>query len=259
MILRLKVEVFGVQERRDLLAADRVIFALDVGNTDEAKELVEELRGTINFFKVGLQLHIATGLEVVRWLVEQNLKVFLDMKMEDVPETIKRSVAEVARLGVKFLTINGNGVTADAAKEGSAGSGLKILSLTLLTSLNEQDLRDLFLVHPDGRFKTLEEYVLWRSKVALDHKCDGLITCGTRASILRKHFGWKPILVSPGIRGADDPSYDQKRVSSPYQAIANGADYLVVGRPIKNSSNRVAKARQIIDEIDSALRQPTPV
>ena len=244
--------------RRNLRADERLIFALDVGNADEAKSLVDELHGAVRFFKVGLQLFIATGLSVVHWLLEQDLNVFLDMKMEDTEETIRRSVREVAKLGVRFLTIHGNGTTAKAAKEGSKGTDLKILSLTLLTSLNEQDLRDLYLVSPKSRFNALEDYVEWRAKIAIEHGCDGLISSGQNANMLRQTLGWEPIMVCPGIRPKGDADNDHKRPTTPRLAISNGADYLVVGRPIRFASDRLSKAKEIIEEIDSALHKTVP-
>ena len=239
--------------REGMPARDRLIFALDVSTATEARELIDELQGTLRFFKVGLRLFVATGLEVVNDLVGKDLRLFLDLKMDDVTETIRSSVAEVAKLGVEFLTIHGNQATAEAAKEGKGNSTLKILSLTLLTSLNEQDLRDLFLVGPGRRFPALEDYIVWRADQALRHGCDGLIASGQNVKLLRGKFGPKPLIVCPGIRLQSDSSNDHKRPSTPGQAIANGADYLVVGRPIRNASDRVDKAHQIIDEIDSAL------
>ena len=158
--------------------------------------MVDELRGLVSFFKVGLQLFIATGLSVVKWLREQNLKVFLDMKMEDTEHTILHSVKEVAKLGVTFLTIHGSGITAKVAKEASQGTDLRILSLTLLTSLGEQDLKDLFIITDYSKFKTLEDYVLWRAAQALKFGCDGLIASGQNVAVLRKKFGSDPLIIS---------------------------------------------------------------
>ncbi len=218
--------------------------------------MVDELRGLVSFFKVGLQLFIATGLSVVKWLREQNLKVFLDMKMEDTEHTILHSVKEVAKLGVTFLTIHGSGITAKVAKEASQGTDLRILSLTLLTSLGEQDLKDLFIITDYSKFKTLEDYVLWRAAQALKFGCDGLIASGQNVAVLRKKFGSDPLIISPGIRPQGEAHDDHKRPSTPHDAITSGADYIVVGRSIRNARNRRQKAHEIIDEIDSALRTP---
>jgi orotidine-5'-phosphate decarboxylase len=234
---------------RNLSAADRLIFALDVGTEEEAKALVNELKGTVRFFKVGLQLFIASGNNVVKWLVDQDLNVFLDLKMYDIGETVRRSVAEVSRLGVRFLTIHGEDQTVEAAREGKGDSDLAILFVTLLTSLGEGDL---------GEFKSVEDYVQQRGEMAMKHGCDGLITSGQNVSILRETLTANdPILVCPGIRPQGDGEDDQKRSTTPFEAISRGADYLVVGRPICNAPDRVAKAEEIILEIDAALEGAT--
>ena len=233
---------------------DRLIFALDVGSSGEAKELVEELRPAVSFFKVGLQLFIAAGPEIVRWLTVQGLHVFLDLKIHDVAATVRRSVSEAARLGARFLTIHGAGATAEAAREGRGDSQLRVLSVTLLTSHNEVDLVD--FVGPGKRFKTLEDYVFSRAGQALRDGADGLIASGQNARKLRKELGASPILVCPGIRGQEDRVDEQKRAVTAFAAIRDGADYIVVGRPIREAEDRLGKARQIIDEIKSALAMP---
>ena len=226
-------------------AADRLIFALDVGTEEEAKALVNELKETIRFFKVGLQLFIATGHSVVKWLVDQELNVFLDLKIYDIGETVRRSVGEVSRLGVKFLTIHGEDQTVEAAREGKGDAELEILFVPLLTSLGEGSL---------GECKSVDDYVQQRAEMAMKHGCDGLITSGQNVPILRETLtAYDPILVCPGIRPRGDDADDQKRPTTPFEAIARGADYLVVGRPIRNAHDRVAKAEEIILEIDAAL------
>ena len=233
---------------RDLSAADRLIFALDVGTEEEARELVNELKDTVRFFKVGLQLFIAAGNDVVKWLVDQDLNVFLDLKIYDISETVRRSVAEVSRLGVKFLTIHGEGQTVEAAREGKGDGDLEILFVTLLTSLGQGDL---------GEF-SVEEYVQQRGEMAMKHGCDGLITSGQSVPILRETLSeYDPVLVCPGIRPRGDGADDQKRPTTPFEAISRGADYLVVGRPIRNAPDRVSKAEEIILEIDAALEGTT--
>lgn len=239
---------------KHLDAKNRLIFALDVGSSEEAEALVDELKDIIGFFKVGLQLFVATGLEVIQKLIDRKLDVFLDLKMNDVPHTVRSSVREVARLGVRFLTVYGSGVTAEAAAAGKRNTNLKILSVTLLTSLDEQDLGDLLMVGHKSKFTSLEDYIIWRAEQTLSHGCDGWIASGQNAKMLRQRFGDQPILVCPGIRPAADSLNDHKRAVTPYEAIVNGADYLVVGRPIKNAGNRVRKAEEIIEEIDSALQ-----
>jgi orotidine-5'-phosphate decarboxylase len=232
-------------ENRSLSAADRLIFALDVATEEEAKALVGELKGSIRFFKVGLELFIATGNSVVKWLVDQDLNVFLDLKIYDIGETVRRSVAEVSRLGVKFLTIHGEDQTVEAAREGKGDTDLEILFVTMLTSRGEGSL---------GEFKSVDDYVQQRAEMAMKHGCDGLITSGQNAPRLRETMtAYDPILVCPGIRPRGDDADDQKRSTTPFEAIAGGADYLVVGRPIRKAQDRVAKAEEIILEIDAAL------
>ncbi len=241
------------ETRHSLPASQRLIFALDVPTADEAKSLVRELSGVVSFFKVGLQLFVAAGPSLVRWLVERDLKVFLDLKIEDVPNTMREATREVARLGARFLTIHGIGASAQAAAEGSRGSQLQILCVTLLTSLSESDLRDQGIIHSRGRFASLDDYVVWRSGEAVKNGCQGLITSGQNVARLRQVLGPEPLLVCPGIRGSGDRSDDQKRVATPAEAIGAGADYLVVGRPIRTAADRLGKARQMIAEIESAL------
>lgn len=238
-----------------LPAKDRLILPLDCETAQEALALVEQLEGIVSFYKVGLELFVAAGREVVKTLLDAKLRVFLDLKMDDVDETITRAVRQVVQLGVDFLTIHGGAATARAASKARSDSTLKILSVTLLTSLGEQDLRDLHLVGPDCRFKTLEEYLVWRADLALRNGCDGLITSGQNVRLLRDSFGERnPILVCPGIRPADTFTDEHKRPSTPYNAIMGGADFLVMGRPIRTAPDPRQKARAVIADIDAGLR-----
>ncbi|MBM3313818.1 orotidine-5'-phosphate decarboxylase [candidate division WOR-3 bacterium] len=242
-------------EPSKLAAADRLIVALDFPNAKDALGLVDKLEGAVGFYKVGLELFVATGLTVVQELKRRGFNVFLDMKMDDVEETIERAVRQVVGLNVQFLTIHGSGATADAAVRGRGNSALKIFQITVLTSLNEQDLRDLGLVGPKdrARFQSLQDYVEWRAAQSLGHHCDGLITSGQNVGRLRELFAGKhPILVCPGIRPSGTTDDDHKRPSTPYNAIMNGADYLVVGRPIRNAEFPRDRAQRIIDEIAKA-------
>lgn len=233
-------------------AKDRLIVALDFSNKRDALALVESLDGVVSFFKVGLELFMAEGCELVKELRERRKKkVFLDIKMDDVEETISRAVRQVAQMEVQFLTIYGNRATAKAANS-AKGNELKILQVTLLTSLSEEDLRDLFLVGQDKRFGSLEEYILWRAEMSLKCGCDGLISSGQNVGMLRKHFGSKPLIVCPGIRTDNGAVEDHKRPCTPFRAISDGADYLVVGRPVRDAPDPVEAARNIIAEIEKA-------
>ena len=233
---------------------DRLIVALDVPTRDEAQGLIDQLDGTVSFFKVGFQLLLAEGMDFVRELLKQDKRVFLDLKMDDVDETIIQGVREISRVQVHFLTIHGNRATARAAITGRDGSDFpKILSLTLLSSLDQQDLVDLQIVGKKRKFTNLRDYVLWRGDQAIDAGCEGLIASGDSIAHLRGRLGDKPIIVSPGIRPKGLSTDDHKRFTTPRNAIRDGADYLVVGRPIRNADNPSEMARAIVDEIEQGL------
>ncbi len=235
-------------------AKDRLIVALDVATRDEALRLADELDGLVSFFKVGYQLFLATGMDFVRELVGRRKKVFLDLKMDDVEETISLAVGVIAREDVRLLTIHGSGATAKAARKGRGQSNNpKILSVTLLTSLNHEDLTDLNIVGPTGRFAHLDQYVEWRAEQAITAGSDGLIASGSSVGSLRRRFGSGPLIVCPGIRQTADATNDHKRPATAREAMAAGADYLVVGRPIRDASNRRAKAESIIEEMESGM------
>ncbi len=241
----------------DIPARERLIVALDFNNKEAALKLVDQLGGVVSFFKVGYELFLSEGWDLIQRLSERNLKVFLDLKMDDVEETITKAVRHVATRPVEFLTVFGSGATAEAAKAGKQDSNLKILQITVLTSLGETDLSDLMLVGADQKrfkFKSVSEYVEYRAGRSLKHGCDGLIASGQNAKRLREKLGSGFILVCPGIRPGDDSTDDHKRASTPYQAIADGADYIVVGRPIRNAPNPKTKAEGIIAEIEKALQ-----
>ena len=232
----------------------RLIFALDVAGRTEAETLVAELRPSVGFFKVGLELFVSEGPDLVRWLVREELDVFLDLKLYDIPATMRRSVAAASRLGARFITIHDAGAGAAAAREGTGDSRLKVLCVTLLTSVDARDLRDSAGTGSGGRFRDLDEYVGWRARTAVSNGCDGLICSGQNVRRLRRELGPEPILVCPGIRLGADRLDDQKRVVTPYRAVRDGADYLVVGRPIRDAADPLAQARKILSEIDRGLR-----
>ncbi len=236
---------------------DRLIVALDVRTRDDALRLVDELADRVSFFKVGYQLFLATGMEFVRELVTTRRKrVFLDLKMDDVEETISLAVKVITDENVRFLTIHGSGATARAAQEGRGSATYpKILSVTLLTSLGRQDLIDLGLLGAKGRFSSLDDYVVWRAEQAINAGCDGLIASGSSAAMLREKFGDRPIIVCPGIRQSTDATDDHKRSATPREAMAAGADYVVVGRPIRDAADRRAKADAIIEEMEQGISE----
>src|SRR5947207_4463341 len=187
--------------------------------------MVERLDGLVSFFKVGIELQLAEGMSPVQNLISKGKKVFLDLKYFDVPETVERAVRRAAALGVTFLTIHGNGRNIEAAVKGRGAADLKLLSVTVLTSLDASDIQDL------GFPCSVEELVLHRAKKTLEAGCDGVIASGQEASKIREILGDKLLIVTPGIRPPGSPKQDQKRATSQRDAGLNGANYLVVSRP----------------------------
>lgn len=239
-------------------AKDRLIVALDFDSGRDALGLVRTLEGAATFFKVGYELFVSAGPAIVQELCEAGNRVFLDLKMNDVDETIIRSVRKVAGYdGVEFLTIYGTAATVEAAVKGKGESALKLLQVTLLTSMGASDLEEMLLLGPDRRFQTVDEYVLWRAEEALARGCDGLISSGENAAMLRERFGAGPVLVCPGIRPGGTGTDEHKRATTPAQAISAGADYLVVGRPIRDAAEPRVQAEAIIEEIGVALEART--
>ena len=227
--------------------AERLIFALDVQSVDEAKALVEQLGDAVVFYKIGLELFMAGGyFELLDWLASKGKKIFVDLKFFDVPETVKRAVAALAGRPVEFCTVHGNQGIMEAAV--SAGSGVKILGVTVLTSLDQGDLADL------GFSCDTAELVLSRAKRALEAGCAGVISSGLEAARLRESLGDRLLIISPGIRPVENrPADDQKRIVTPSAAFEAGADYIVVGRPIRNAADPRAAAQAIQAEIASVF------
>lgn len=240
-------------------AKDRLIVALDVATRDEAQNLVSQIGTEVSFFKVGYQLFVAEGMALVRDLMDAGHRVFLDLKMDDVEATVTLAVREIAQQGATFLTIHGNGATARAARAGIGDKDYpKILSVTLLSSLDAADLRDLGILGPGKRFGTLDDYVDWRAEQAVASQCDGLIVSGPSIARIRGTYPNIPI-ISPGIRLLHTNTDDHKRSTTPYDAIRHGATYLVVGRPIRDAANPAAVTRQIIADIDRGLADQASV
>ena len=229
-------------------AKERLIVALDVSSVDEAWAIINRLEGLVSFFKIGLQLQLSVGLAFVKELIENGNRVFLDYKYFDIEETVQRAVSQVAAIGVSFLTVHGNGPTIRAAVEGRGNSDLKILSVTVLTSLDSVDILDL------GFQCEVDELVLYRAKKALEAGCDGVIASGKEAEAIREMAGEQPLLiVTPGIRPETASLDDHKRPVTPAAAISAGADYLVVGRPITAADDPRAAAESILAEMQAAF------
>lgn len=220
---------------------DRLIFALDVPSAHEAQAMVETLGDAVRFYKLGLQLFMAGGyFELVRWLRARDKKIFVDLKFFDVPETVKLAVAQLRDKDVNFVTVHGNQNILEAAV--SVKDQLKILAVTVLTSLDRNDLNDL------GFQCDVSELVLSRARRALQAGCDGVISSGLEAPVLRQNLGHGFIVVAPGIRPVENTD-DQKRTVNVQDAFRNGADYIVVGRPIRQAPDPRAKALEIQAEI----------
>jgi len=222
---------------------ERLILALDVPTPEEGQKLVERLGSTVTFYKLGLQLFMAGGyFDLVKWLRQRGKKVFVDLKFFDVPETVKNAVRQLRSWDAQFASVHGNDEILRAAV--AEKNGIKILAVTVLTSLDEADLKDL------GFQCNVEELVLSRARRALELRCDGVISSGLEASRLRASLGDKFLIVTPGIRPvANREDDDQKRVTDVEGAFRNGADHIVIGRPITKASDPEAAAKQIQDRI----------
>jgi orotidine-5'-phosphate decarboxylase len=226
---------------------ERLILALDVQSVDEAKRLLDRVKDSVAFVKIGLELFTAAGPDIVRWVLAQRKRVFLDLKLLDIGETVKRATAAAAELGVTFLTVHATGQTVRAAVEGRGRSAMKILAVTVLTSFDEADLREMGIV------ESVHDTVLKRARLAVSLGADGVVASGVEAVMIRKELGRDPIVVIPGIRPVGDSHGDQVHVTTPAGAIAAGGDYLVVGRPIRDAADPAAAARAIQAEIKAAL------
>ena len=227
----------------ELKARERLIVALDLPSVAEAEAMIERLGDTVAFYKIGYQLVFAGGLPLARSLAQAGKQVFLDMKLHDIGNSVGRGVENVARLGVTFLTIHAYPQTMKAAVEAKAGSALKLLAVTVLTSYDDIDLNEA------GYALGVDELVADRAKRAHDLGVDGIVCAASEIPALRLMVGTDMALVTPGIRPPGSASDDQKRVLTPASAIAAGADYLVVGRPITTATDPRAAAAAIVADI----------
>jgi orotidine-5'-phosphate decarboxylase len=228
---------------------ERLIVALDVASVTEAEALVVRLGETVSFYKIGYQLAFAGGIDFARVLAGAGKRVFLDLKLHDIGNTVARGVESVARLGVSFLTVHAYPQTMHAAVDGRKGSALRLLAVTVLTSYDDADLA------AAGYDFTVSELVGERAAQARDVGIDGLVCSGEEAAMLRPVVGPSMVLVTPGIRPAGAAAGDQKRVMTPSAAIGAGADHLVIGRPIVAASDPKATAESIVAEIERAAQR----
>lgn len=228
-------------------ATDRLIVALDVPAVTDARRLVATLGDSVSFYKIGLELVFSGGLELARDLKADGKRVFLDIKLLDIGNTVERAVANVAKLGLDFLTIHGTDLkTMRAAVAGRGSSGLKILPVTVLTSLDGEDLKQ------QGIGMSPAELVLHRARLAREAGCDGVIASGQEAAAVRAATGSGFLIVTPGIRLPGGAAGDQTRITTPGDAIRSGADHIVVGRPITAASDPRAAALEFAAAIRAA-------
>jgi orotidine-5'-phosphate decarboxylase len=226
---------------------DRLIVALDLPSIAAAEAMIARLGDSVTFYKIGYQLGFAGGLPLVRQLADAGKKVFVDLKLHDIGNTVARGVESVAKLGATFLTVHAYPQTMKAAVEARGETGLKILAVTVLTSYDDGDL------HAAGYRLGVSDLVEARAQQAQVLGVDGLVSSAEEAAALRKIVGHQMSLVTPGIRPASAAVGDQKRIMTPARAIAAGADYLVVGRPVLEAADPRAAADTIQAEIVGAL------
>ena len=231
-----------------ITARDRLIVALDLPSVAEARSFVDRMGPTVTFYKIGLELFMAGGLELARALVGEGKQVFLDMKLLDIANTVERATRNAAATGVTFLTVHAHdSKTLRAAAAGKAGTGLRILGVTVLTNLDSADVRE------QGQAGSIEELVARRAKLVHDAGCDGVVASGLEAARVREVVGPGIAIVTPGIRLAGEPTGDQARAVTPQIAIASGADYIVVGRPINAAADPQQAAETFVQAIEEAL------
>ena len=230
----------------DITARDRLIVALDLSSVEAAEALIAKLGDSVSFYKIGYQLAYAGGLPLVSKLADRGKKVFIDLKLHDIGNTVASGVRSVAKMGATFLTVHAYPQTMQAAVE-ARGNTLKILAVTVLTSYDDDDL------HAAGYRLDVSDLVEARALQAEALGVDGIVCSAEEAEAVRDTVGAQMVLVTPGIRPAGANVGDQKRIMTPTRAIAAGSDYLVVGRPIVEASDPKAAADSIVEEINAAM------
>jgi orotidine-5'-phosphate decarboxylase len=225
-------------------AADKIIVALDVATKGQALELVEQLRGDISFFKIGLQLYTAEGPEIVCAVLSSGAKVWLDLKLYDIPNTVARAVESASDLGVQMLTIHlSGGSEMIRAATGARANNMLLLGVTVLTSATEQMLREI------GITDTVEEQVVRLARLGVEAGIDGLVASPHEIKMLRHEFGDRIKIAVPGIRPVSSMAGDQKRFMTPREAMEAGVDYLVIGRPITTHCDPANAVAKILEEL----------
>jgi orotidine-5'-phosphate decarboxylase len=226
---------------------DPVIIALDFESAGEADALVSSLGASAGFYKVGMELYAAAGMDYVRGLIDRGKRVFLDMKYYDIGETVRRAVSVAARSGAEFLTIHGVGQVMRAAIEGRGDSNMKLLAVTVLTSFDQNDVREL------GYDCALPDLVAQRVRLAMQVGVDGIVGSPVEARSIRAAAGPTALLVTPGVRSRGAAAGDQKRVATPDEAVRDGADYVVIGRQVTRSSDPAASLAVIHSELEASV------
>jgi orotidine-5'-phosphate decarboxylase len=229
-------------------AGRRLIVALDVPSVEEAKALIDRLGDSVGVYKIGLELLFSGGFELARELASQGRSVFIDAKLLDIEATVECATAAIARTGAEFLTVHAlDAKTLDAAVRGRASSKLRLLGVTVLTNLDRDDLKE------QGVDRSPKELAVYRAMLAQEAGFDGVVASGEEAAALRQALGPGVLIVTPGIRPKGAERHDQTRSITPAEAVAAGADYIVVGRPITRAPDPRSAAEAIVREIASAL------
>lgn len=239
------------------MVKDKIIVALDVPTKEEALAIVDELGDKVGAYKIGMQLYNACGPEIIEEVTKRKGRIFLDLKFHDIPNTVASAARVAANLGVYMFNVHACGgsammkAAADALKEEAAKLGKKpplLIAVTVLTSMNEEELRD-----EVGISRSLNEQVAAMAKLAKDCGLDGVVASAKEIKLIREACGDDFLIVTPGIRPRDAAADDQKRIKTPGEAVADGADYLVIGRPITKAADRTAAVAAIVADIESAL------
>ena len=230
-----------------VVARDRLILALDLPSAVDAERLMDQVQDQVTFVKVGLELYTAAGPDIVQRLLKRGKRVFLDLKFLDIEETVRRATERVAAMGVEFLTVHANRKALAAAVKGRGDSALKLLAVTVLTNFDSHDLREMGIQH------TVQELVTARALLAAEMGCDGVVASGEEPGVLRPKVGPRFVIVTPGVRPAGEDVDDHAMSTTPTQTIAAGADYLVIGRPIRAAADPAAAAAAILSEMQAAF------
>ncbi len=229
-----------------------LIIALDFDNAAEVLRIIDTLGDAAGFYKVGMELYAAEGMPLVRDILDRGKQVFLDLKLYDIGETVKRAVAAIAKSSVTFLTVHGSQAVMRAAVEGRGNSALKLLGVSVLTSFDQQDLTEL------GYPCTVSDLVALRTRNAIQAGLEGMVCSALEASAVRTIAGPQAIIVTPGVRSRSAKAGDQKRIATPAEALSAGADYLVIGRQVTRAEDPRAEALRVLAECQLAQPAATP-